>query len=557
MTTTATPAASPARFTLTDTLGRRVLLSTILASSMAFIDGSALNVALAALQDDLGASGVELLWIVNAYMLMLASLILIGGSLGDHLGRNRIFRIGIAVFALGSAACGLAPVTEVLIAARAVQGIGGALMVPGSLAIISALFADSARGKAIGLWSAASTVTTIGGPILGGLFADAGFWRGVFFINLPLAAVSLWALQPVPESRDDSAPEQLDYSGAALTVLGLAGLTYGLVMFGDRGVVTAARDPLVWLALVIGGAALAAFVVVERRSDHPMIDLRLFRSRSFTGANLTTAFLYGALAGGLFFLPLNMIQVQGYDASLAGLTFLPFSILLALLSPLMGGFVDRYGPRGPLIVGPLLVAASYVALALPGVTDGPGAYWTTYFPGAVLLGLGMGLTVAPLTTTVMGSIVQSHAGVASGINNAVSRSAQVLAVALFGAVGLGVFSVALDAETEALALTDTQRDELQAEARDLADAEPPAGLDDTSRQRVEAGIDAAFVSVFRVVSLLAAGMCLIGAGLAAVYIRKDLTPYDPHTDVPATDSTDPAPASGPRATAQPAPSGED
>ena len=314
--------------------GRWVLFATVLASSMAFIDGSALNVALPVLQHDLGASGTELLWIVNGYALLLAALILLGGSLGDHYGRKRVFGLGIALFATASFFCGIAPSTGFLIAARAVQGSGGALMVPGSLALISASFGPTRRGRAIGTWGAFSTLTTVGGPIIGGFLASAGLWRGVFFINLPLAVLALVALAAkVPESRDPSLSRALDGPGAALATVGLAGVTAGFLEAPQLGW----TDPLILLALIGGVAALVAFVVVEARSPHPLVSLHLFRSRTFSGTNLMTLFLYGALGGALVFFPLNLIQVQGYDPAIAGFAFLPFAILLIALSRWAGG----------------------------------------------------------------------------------------------------------------------------------------------------------------------------------------------------------------------------
>jgi EmrB/QacA subfamily drug resistance transporter len=511
-------------FAFSDHLGHRVLISAILASSMAFIDSTALNVALPALQDDLGASGADLLWIVNAYLLLLAALLLLGGSLGDHLGRKRVFGAGIVLFAGGSLVCGLAPSTTILIGARVAQGIGGALMVPGSLALITASFSSQDRGKAIGLWSAVTTVTTIGGPILGGFFADHGLWRAVFFINLPLAVVALYELLPVPENRDETAPRALDTTGAALTVVGLAGITYGLITLGNRGVQAGLRDPLVVLALVTGALALVLFVGVELRSDHPIVDLALFRSRTFSGTNLMTGFLYGALSGGLLFLPLNLIQAQGYRASVAGFTLIPFSALLALFSPWAGRLVDRRGPRLFLTAGPLLVGAGFVALALPGLTNGPSDYWTTYLPGLLIMGLGMGLTVAPLTTTVMGSVSSDHAGVASGINNAVSRQAGVVAIAVFGAVALVSFSHALDTKTARISMTPAQQAALHAQASKLGDAKPPDGLDASAAVAVANAIDRAFVGTFRVIALIAAGMCWISAALAALLVEDRASP---------------------------------
>ncbi|MFN8450250.1 MAG: DHA2 family efflux MFS transporter permease subunit [Anaerolineae bacterium] len=375
--------------------GGAVLLATILASSMAFIDSSALDVAVPALQADLGLNGSQLLWVVNAYLLLLSALILVGGALGDRYGRKRIFMIGIVLFSGASMACGLAQDANFLILARAVQGVGGALMVPGSLAIISAYFPDERRGTAIGTWSTFSTLTTLGGPIIGGWLAGHGLWRLVFFINLPLAAIALYTLiTRVPESRDEHAPDRLDFVGAALATLGLAGLTYGFLQAPDFGL----SDPRVLGALVVGVIALAAFVFVESRSDHPMMPLRLFRSRTFSGTNLLTLFLYAALRVAPFFLILNLIQVQGYPPEIAGFTFVPFTILLTLMSRWAGGLIDRVGARLPLIVGPAIAALGFGLMTLPGLTAGPDAYWTTFFPAVVVLGVGMGITVAPLTT---------------------------------------------------------------------------------------------------------------------------------------------------------------
>jgi EmrB/QacA subfamily drug resistance transporter len=510
-------------YSLQDPIGRRTLIATILASSMVFIDGSALNVALAALQDDLNASGAELLWIVNGYLLLLAALLLLGGALGDRYGRKRVFSAGIALFAGASLACGLSPTVTVLIAARFVQGLGGALMIPGSLAILTAVIMPQERGRAIGLWSAATTITTVGGPILGGLFADLGLWRGVFAINLPLAALAFFTLAPVPETRDEALTGRLDLLGAALTVLGLGGIAYGLIQLGDQGVRDGLRRPDILIGLSAGVIMLIAFVLVERRSAQPLVDLALFRARTFTGANLMTAALYGALSGGLFFLPLNLIQAQGYDAAQAGLTFLPFSLMLALLSPWAGGLMDRIGPRWLLTVGPALVGVGFVTLALPGLTAGPGAFWTTYFPGVLLIGAGMGVTVAPLTTTVMTAVSSHRAGIASGINNAFSRQAQVLAIAVFGAIALGVFSAALESKIGGLHLTSAQAAEMRAQAGELGNAAAPETWEAGTRLAVDHAVQRAFVSTFRPLMLIGAALCWFSAGLAALLIEPGRT----------------------------------
>lgn len=491
--------------------GRWVLFATILASSMAFIDGSALNVALPALQRDLKATGAELLWIVNAYALFLAALLLVGGALGDRFGRKRVFGIGIVVFAVSSLACGFAPNTRLLILARAIQGIGGALMVPGSLSIISATFAPGERGRAIGTWSSFSTITTLVGPALGGVLAERGLWRAVFFINIPLAVAALWALMlKVPESRDPDASQHLDYPGALLTALGLGGLTLGLLQVPEIGW----NAPLAWGPLLIGGISLVSFFFVEARSPNPMVPLGLFRNRTFFGTNLMTLFLYGALYAGLFFLPLNLIQVQGYDATLAGLASLPSGLMLAVLSRFAGGLIDRVGARLPLTVGPAIAGLGFAGLALPGLTGGPSSYWWTYFPALLLQGLGMAITVAPLTTAVMGSVSAHQSGVASGVNNAVSRAAGVLAVAVFGAIALGAFSTNLSQRAEPLNLAPAAQTELMQQAANLGAAQPPADLPQETQAQIGQAIKLSFVDTFRLIALIAAVMAWLSAAIS-------------------------------------------
>lgn len=497
---------------------RWILSAAILASSMAFIDSTALNVALPSLQSDLQASGAQLLWIVNGYLLMLAALILVGGSLGDKLGRKKIFMVGIGLFLLASLACGLAPTIAFLIEARVVQGIGGALMIPGSLAIISASFADERRGRAIGTWSAVTTLVTIAGPVLGGFLAEAGLWRGVFLINVPLGIAALLALFfKVPESRDEESSPAIDYLGAALASLGLAGLTYGFISaprlgFGDLSVA----------GTLLGGViALLGFVIVEARGDHPMLPLQLFRSRTFSGANLLTLFLYGALSVGIFILSLNLVQAQGYSQSIAGFAFTPFAVLIAVLSRLTGGLADRYGARLPLIAGPTLAGLGFLLLSFVGLADGPASYWTTFFPGILIFGVGMAITVVPLTAAVMGAAPAHYSGTASGINNAVSRIAGVLAIAIVGALALFVFADALDTRTAMLGLSDAVRSALRADAARLGAAGVPRGVTPEQSDAIGLAIRLAFVDTFHVVMLVCAALAWLSAAMAALLVRRE------------------------------------
>ncbi|MEP7291195.1 MAG: MFS transporter [Chloroflexota bacterium] len=502
---------------------RAVLVATILASSMAFIDSSALDVSSPALQADLGLNGSQLLWVVNAYLLFLSALILVGGSLGDRYGRKRMFMIGIGIFTGASMACGLAQDANFLILARSIQGIGGALMVPGSLAILSAYFPPDQRGKAIGTWSTFSTLTTIGGPIIGGWLAGHGLWRAIFFINVPLAAAALYTLSTrVPESRADNVEGRLDVVGAALATLGLAGLTFGFLQAPDYGF----GDLRVFGALAGGLIALGLFVVAEWRNPHPMMPLRLFRSKTFSGANLLTLFLYAALRVAPFFFILNLIQAQGYPPEIAGFTFLPFSILLTLMSRWSGGLIDRVGARLPLIAGPAIAAVGFALMALPGLTTGPDQYWLTYFPAVIVLGIGMGITVAPLTTAVMGAAPQGSTGTASGINNAVARTAGVLAVAIVGSLAIGFFANNLTARTESLNISDDAKAELRAQASQLGAAQPPASLAPEQAAAAGEAIKLAFVDTFRVIAGIATVLAALSAVMAALLIEKRPKPAE-------------------------------
>jgi EmrB/QacA subfamily drug resistance transporter len=510
-----------------------VLAATILGSSMAFIDGTAVTVALPALQSSLGATAVDAQWVVEAYTLFLAALVLVGGSLGDHLGRRRVFAAGVALFALASVWGGLSPSPEHLIAARAVQGVGGALLVPNSLAIIGASFEEERRGKAIGTWAGFTGVSMMLGPVLGGYLAENISWRGVFFINAPLAlAVLAIAYSRVPESRDRKT-RSLDLPGAALAAVGLGGVVFGLLESSKAGL----GDPLVAGALVTGVVSLVAFVVVEGRRCEAMMPLSLFRSRDFTGANLFTLLFYFALGGTFFFLPFNLLQVQGYSATAAGAAILPAILIMSLLSRYVGGLTDRYGARLLLVIGPGIAAVGFALFTLPGVES--GSYWTTFFPATVVLGVGLSAQASAVTTVALNSVDARRSGLASAINNAFSQTAGLLAIAVLGVLMFAVFSGSLDGRLRALDLPPEARKQLEEEKIQLGTAEVPQGLDAASTGAVERAIDEAFVSGYRVIMIVVAGMALASAFGAALLIEGKM---NEGTTRPSTEVRQPKPA---------------
>lgn len=492
-------------------------MATILGSSIVFIDGTVVSVALPILQTELGASVAAVQWVFEAYALVLASLLLVGGSLGDRLGRRRIFVLGVILFGMASIACGLAPDINALVAARALQGVGAAMLTPGSLAIISASFSEDRRGWAIGIWSSFTAISTAIGPPFGGGLIEHASWRMVFFINVPLAlvvvAIALWR---VPETRDPEAKGQIDWLGALLATIGLGGVVYGLTESGTVGL----ASPTVLLALAVGLAALSLFVVAEARSPAPMVPLELFRSRSFTGANILTLLLYAGLSGTFFLLPFNLLQVQHYSTTAAGLSMLPFVFILFALSRWSGALVDRIGARPLLIAGPVVCAAASILYALPGVG---GSYWTTFFPAIVVHGIGMAITVAPLTTVVMRSVSPAHAGVASGINNAVSRTASLLAVAVVGVLAVAVFNRTLDARLEGAQLPPAAVSALESQRTRLGAIEIPPDVDRATAGALKRAIDEAFVAGFRASVLLAGALALASALAAAVTIEEAAT----------------------------------
>jgi EmrB/QacA subfamily drug resistance transporter len=486
-----------------------VLAATILGSSMVFIDGTVVNVALSSLQTALNATVTDVQWVVEAYALFLAALLLVGGSLGDLYGRRKVFLVGVVLFAGASAGCGFAPDIRVLIAARGLQGVGGALLVPGSLALISSSFGVEERGRAIGTWSGFTAMTAALGPVLGGWLIEHLSWRWVFFINLPLAALVVGiSLAWVPESRDEKMVQKLDGWGAVLATVGLCGTTFALIEAGRGG-------ERALIAGVVGLVALAGFFVVESRSDAPMLPLDLFRSRSFCGANLMTLLLYGALGAVLFFLPMNLIEVHHYSATQAGAALLPWILLMFSLSRWSGGLIARCGARLPLIAGPLIAGVGFGLFTRGGIS---GTYWSTVFPAVIVLGLGMAVSVAPLTTTVMSSTDQSRAGVASGINNAVSRVASLLAIAVLGLVFATSFNRRLERGLDELRLPATERLEVTAQRGKLAAAK-------SNDVRVQRLLGESFVGAYAVVLWIAVGLSVASALSAAVLIEVKPEPW--------------------------------
>jgi EmrB/QacA subfamily drug resistance transporter len=490
-----------------------VLAATILGSSLAFIDSTVVNVALPALQAGFRASLVDVEWVVESYGLFLGALILAGGSLGDLFGRRLIFVVGTTIFAVASVACGLAQSIEQLIIARSFQGAGAALLVPGSLAIISASFDERDRGKAIGTWSGFTAITTAVGPVLGGWMVQHATWRSVFFLNPPLAAavigISIWQ---IPESRNPTA-RLVDWLGATLATMGLGGVVFGSLESANLGW----RSPLVFGSLTAGLGLLVAFAFAEAHVKEPMFPPGLFACPDFGGANLLTLLLYSALGIFFFLFPLNLIQVQKYSPTKAGAAVLPFILLMFFLSRWSGGLVAHYGRSRPLVIGPLIAGLGFGLCALPSLGNG---YWRSFFPALLVLGFGTAVTVAPLTTVVMNSVSQDRAGIASGVNNAVARVAGVLAIAVFGIVMVKAFGSRLDLELSRLALPSEVLGEIQADEIKLAGVQVSDSIDARLRPTVEKSIGEAFVFGFRIVMGSCAGLAVASAGIAGRMIGK-------------------------------------
>ena len=479
-----------------------VLAAAVLGSTLAYIDESVVNVALPAIETDLHTTLPAMQWVINAYTLCMSALLLIGGAAADRFGRRLMFVIGVSLFAVASPGCGLAKDVTVLLAGRAVSGIGAALLVPCSLALISSAYEEHERGAAIGIWSGASAIAAGAAPLLGGGLVDHWSWRVIFLINPLLALPTLWiALTRVPESRDAEAPPGVDWLGSLLAFAGLGALVYGLIASSDRGW----THPAVVTSLVVGAGLLILFIIAERRSRAPMMPLELFRSPTFSGINLLTLLLYGGLGGGFFFLPFLLIQARGFSALAAGAAYLPFTVILGALSRWSGGLIDRFGARGPLIVGPTIAAGGFALLALSREP-----YWTILLP-MIVIGFGMAVTVAPLTTAVLNAVPTHRTGVASGINNAVASVGGLLVIAVLGSLAVGAMSRSLERHLENPAAPPEVRRAVEAARGGFVMPPLPAGLPEGERRRAHAIVAASIEDTVRVALWIAAALSLAGA----------------------------------------------
>jgi EmrB/QacA subfamily drug resistance transporter len=501
--------APPARYSRTQ---RVTLLACILGSSAAFLDGTIVNVALPAIRASLhGGLGMQE-WVVDGYLLMLGSLLLVGGSLGDLFGRRRIFVLGVGGFGLASLACALAPDAAALIGARIVQGIAAALLVPSNLALIMDMFADHQRAAAIGTWTAWTGIANVAGPLLGGLLVQAASWRWVFAINVPLVLFTLWLARQIPASPGTHS-NRVDWTGGALGAVGLAGPIFALIEEPAHGW----GDPRVLVALIAGCLILVAFIAWERHCQAPMLPFGIFRSRNFSVGNLATFSLYAALNITTFFLVVFLQQVGGYSPLVAGLSLLPTSILMFLLASRFGALADRFGPRLFMGIGPLLTAAGLLLLLR---IDARPAYVPDVLPGVTLLALGLAATVAPLTATVLGAAPATHSGLASGVNNAVARVAGLIAIAAVGAVVATHFSGEVQHGLARQGATPSRAVAVHAAASATFVVHVPAGFTRTQQAHVRQTLQQASVNSFRLALTIAAVLAAISGIVSLIGIRK-------------------------------------
>jgi len=492
-------------------IGFWVLFATISAASMAFVASSSLNVALPAIQVELNARGADLIWIPNAYVMVQASLIVVTGSMGDHYGRKRVCLLGILLFALASVVCGFAATTNVIIAGRLAQGVGSSMIVPNSLAIVSAHFSRKGQGWAIGLWSGFTVLMAGLAPFFAGVVTDLGMWRLVFLIHIPLGILAaLVLLRYVPESFHRKSPRRMSIVGALLIILGLGGITFGFIESSTFGF----DSPVIILSILGGLVAVAIFLRDERTGKHAILPLWLFRSRTFSASNLISLVFHGVIQPALLYLPLNLIQVQGYSATFTGLSIIPLILVATLGSALVGPLLDRRGPRVPMAIGLSIVAIGFIAFARVGVTGGESEYLSTFFLPVVLFGFGFGLSFAPLTLAAMASAPENNAGIASGVNHTVSRVGQVLVVGILGGLAITWFGQMLMNDAYIRSLPADAQSHLAADAGDLVATDIPSWLSAEEQARVNQVIRESFVATFSILMVIGAAACALSAVIA-------------------------------------------
>ncbi len=492
--------------------GKLILLATILASGMAFLDGTVVNIAIPAIQNKLNATISGIQWVVNGYALMLGALILISGALGDRFGRRRIFSYGIFLFTLSSFLCSISQTITQLAIFRAIQGIGGAMMVPGSLSIINISFEEKIRGRVIGLWSGFAGGVAALGPFLGGWLVQTLGWPSIFYINIPIGILALFlTLRYVPETRNREST-RIDLAGTVLIFLSLLGIVYGLISGSDLGW----SSPLIISSLTAGAALFVLFLVIETKIKEPLVPFRIFRSPLVVGANLATFFLYFALSGVIFFLVLNLQQVQHYSPIAAGLSMLPAILIITFFSGWGGSLADRIGPRIPMIVGPLIVSIGMTLLAFSGRST---SYLINYLPGLTLFGIGMSIVIAPLTKSAL-AVEEKYSGAASGVNNAVSRVAGLLAVALLGAIVLSLFETRLQSRIMSSSMSTTEKQQIMVQQNKLAGISAPKAFGAMSKKITDDAVADSFLYGFRWAMGINALLAFLCAGIAFVTIRS-------------------------------------
>lgn len=483
--------------------GKLVLAATILASGMAFLDGTIITIAIPVIQSSFNTNLAGIQWVINSYALLLAALILISGSLGDRFGRKRIFSYGITLFVLSSFLCSIAQSIEQLIIFRSIQGIGAAMMIPGSLSIINTAFDDKVHGKAIGLWSGFSGGVAALGPFIGGWLVETFGWPSIFYINIPIGLIALYlTYRYIPETKNDEAT-QLDVKGTVLLFLGLLGISYALI----QAPVSGWSDTTVVSSLVIGLWSIVTFVYHERKVKDPLVPLKIFSSPLVTGANIMTLFLYFALQGVIFFLILNFQQLQHYSPLIAGMGMLPTIILITFLSGPAGALSDRIGPRYPMIIGSFIVAVGMASFILAGKSAN---YFTAFLPGLLLFGGGMALVIAPLTKSAL-AVDHRFSGAASGVNNAISRIAALLAIALLGAVMAFFFAGSLEERTTKSALNQAEKHQIIQQKNKIGDITIPQNFSEDTKRIAQEQIDDAFLFSFRNVMAIAASLAFISS----------------------------------------------